>query len=231
MIAAYGGQRKNKKKLTMNLHEYFLKNNGKLIHKWIHYFDIYERHFRRFVGEEMLIIEIGVFEGGSIQMWKEYFGEKATIVGIDIDPNCKQYEDTSRNIFVEIGSQSDTEFLKSIIEKYGRPDILLDDGSHNQSDIITSFENLYYQVKDDGVYFVEDLHTAYWPQYEGGLKLETTFIEYAKNKIDQLNGNWFENGLNDFTKLTQSISAYDSIVVFEKRVQGYRMHIKTAAMK
>ena len=99
------------------------------------------------------------------------------------------------------------------------------------NNIITSFENLYYQVKDDGVYFVEDLHTAYWPQYEGVLKLETTFIEYAKNKIDQLNGNWFENGFNDFTKLTQSICAYDSIVVFEKRVQGYRMDIKTAGLK
>ena len=135
----------------MNLHEYFLNNNQRLIHKWIHYFDVYERHFRRFVDKEMLIIEIGVFEGGSIEMWKEYFGEKATVVGIDINPNCKQFEDASRNIFVEIGSQSDPEFLKSIIEKYGRPDILLDDGSHKMSDVVTSFENLYYQVKDDGV--------------------------------------------------------------------------------
>jgi len=217
----------------MNLHEYFLKNNQRLIHKWIHYFDVYERHFRRFVDKEMLIIEIGVFEGGSIEMWKEYFGEKATVVGIDINPNCKQFEDTSKNIFVEIGSQSDPEFLKSVIEKYGRPDILLDDGSHQQGDIISAFESLYFQVKDDGVYFVEDLHTAYWAEYQGGLKLETTFVEYAKNKIDELNANWINGQLptTEFTKRTQGICVYDSIIAFEKRVQGYRMAIKTAGIQ
>jgi len=217
----------------MNLHEYFLKNNGKLIHKWTHYFDVYERHFRRFVDKDMLIIEIGVFEGGSIQMWKEYFGEKATVVGIDINQGCKQFEDASKNIFVEIGSQSDPEFLKSIIEKYGRPDILLDDGSHQQSDIISAFESLYYQVKDDGVYFVEDLHTAYWPQYQGGLKLETTFVEYAKNKIDELNASWTNGELpiTEFTKRTQVICVYDSIIAFEKRLQGYRIDMKTAGIQ
>lgn len=214
----------------MNLHEYFLNNNGKLIHKWIHYFDIYERHFRKYVHQKMLIIEIGVFEGGSIQMWKDYFGPWAKVVGIDINPNCKKFENPENNIFVEIGSQSDPDFLKSVIEKYGRPDILVDDGSHKMSDIITTFENLYSQVKDDGIYLVEDLHTSYWPQYEGGLKLENTFIEYAKNKIDELNAVW-TNGqipMTDFTKNTQSICYYDSIIVFEKRVQGMRMDIKTA---
>lgn len=214
----------------MNLHEYFLKNNGKLIHKWIHYLDIYEKHFRRFVDKEMLIIEIGVFEGGSIQMWKDYFGEKATIVGIDINQSCKEFEDKSKNIFVEIGNQSNPEFLKSVVDKYGRPDIVLDDGSHVMSHIITSFENLYFSVKDDGVYMVEDLHTAYWSNYEGGLKQPNTFIEFAKDKIDELNAIWTNGQLpvSDFTKKTQSISCYDSIIVFEKRNQGKRMDIKTS---
>ena len=98
------------------------------------------------------------------------------------------------------------------------------------SDIITSFDNLYHQVKDEGIYMVEDLHTAYWSQYEGGLKLPTTFVEFAKNKIDELNAIWTNGELpvSEFTKTTQSISCYDSIIVFEKRIQSKRMDIRTS---
>lgn len=216
----------------MNLHEYFLKNNRNLIHKWIHYFDIYERHFKKFVGKDVLIIEIGVYEGGSIEMWKEYFGENCKVVGIDINPNCKKYENIEKNIYVEIGSQNDKDFLKSIIEKYGKADIIIDDGSHQMLDVVTSFETLYSNVKDDGIYLVEDLQTAYWENYGGGYKKPDTFIEFAKDKIDELNA-LSSKILNptEFTLSTQSICIYDSIIVFEKRLQGYRMDIKTSGFE
>ena len=74
------------------LHKYFLNNGSKTINKWIHYFDIYERYFNQYVDKPTLMIEIGVFKGGSIDMWKEYFGPKSTIVGIDINPDCKRFE-------------------------------------------------------------------------------------------------------------------------------------------
>ena len=65
-------------------------NNGELrIRKWIHYFDIYERHFRRFKDTQPAILEIGVFGGGSLSMWQDYFGKKSQIVGIDIDTDVK----------------------------------------------------------------------------------------------------------------------------------------------
>lgn len=69
-----------------------------MIHKWIHYFDIYERLFEKFIGKEINILEIGVSHGGSLQMWKEYFGDKATIFGLDIDPLCKSFEEEKINI-------------------------------------------------------------------------------------------------------------------------------------
>lgn len=211
------------------LHKYFLNNGGKVIHKWIHYFDIYERYFNQYVDKPILMIEIGVFKGGSIDMWKEYFGPKSTIVGIDINPDCKRFERKDDGIFIEIGDQSDVNFLQSVIDKYGNPDIVLDDGSHIMNHLIKTFEFLYYKVKDKGTYMVEDLHTAYWSEYDGGLKRDNTFIEFSKNKIDEINAQHSRGAqsITEFTKTTQSMHVYDSIVVFEKRPQGKRIDVQT----
>lgn len=215
-----------------SLQSYFLNNGDRLILKWVHYFDIYEKHFRKFVDEDIFMLEIGVFKGGSLQMWKNYFGDKCKIVGIDINPECKGYDSPENNIFIEIGDQADTGFLESIIKKYGKPDIILDDGSHKMSDLIKSFNYLYYQMKNDGVYLVEDLHTCYWPSYEGGYKAPNTFIEFIKDKIDELNAVYYksENQITDFTKITQSICLYDSIAVFDKKQQGNRKTLQTGRL-
>ncbi|MFP4369831.1 MAG: hypothetical protein ACLFR2_09645 [Candidatus Kapaibacterium sp.] len=64
--------------ISMNdLEKYFRQNDARLIHKWNHYFDIYDRHFSKFRGKEIILLEIGVSHGGSLQMWKSYFGDKA----------------------------------------------------------------------------------------------------------------------------------------------------------
>jgi cephalosporin hydroxylase len=211
------------------LHKYFLNNGGKVIHKWLHYFDIYERYFNQYVDKPILMIEIGVFKGGSIDMWKDYFGSKSIIVGIDIDPNCKKFERKDDGIFIEIGDQSDVSFLQSVIDKYGNPDIILDDGSHVMNHLIKTFDFLYYKMKESGTYMVEDLHTAYWDEYGGGLKRDNTFIEFSKNKIDEINAQHSRGHqpITEFTKITQSMHVYDSIIVFEKRPQGKRTHIQT----
>ena len=73
----------------MNLWSDFLTNDGRVIHKWKHYFPIYERHFRDYVDKPVTFIEIGCGEGGSLQMWKRYFGPHARIIGLDIDPAAR----------------------------------------------------------------------------------------------------------------------------------------------
>src|SRR5262252_3157289 len=77
------------------LSEYFFNNPGRMIHKWHHYFEIYHRHFEKFRGQSPVVVEIGVFHGESLQMWREYFGPGTRVVGIDIDPRCKGFEDES----------------------------------------------------------------------------------------------------------------------------------------
>lgn len=201
-----------------DLEKYFKSNNSRLIHKWNHYFDIYERHFNRFRDKEIVILEIGVSQGGSLLMWKEYFGDKAKIYGIDIDPKCKEVEE--KNIEVLIGSQSDRKFLKQVVKEIPKIDILIDDGGHGMKQQIVSFEELFNHVKVDGVYLCEDLHTSYWLNFGGGYKRRGTFIEYSKKFIDYLNAFHSRQKnlkVNSFTKTVDSIHYYDSIIVIEKK--------------
>jgi 23S rRNA U2552 (ribose-2'-O)-methylase RlmE/FtsJ len=201
-----------------DLEQYFRQNDKRLIQKWMHYFDIYERHFARFRNQEMTILEIGVSQGGSLQMWKNYFGVKAKIYGIDVNPQCKKLEEENIQIF--IGSQSDRKFLKEIKKTIPPVDILLDDGGHTMRQQIVTYEELFDHVKEDGVYLCEDLLTSYWLKYGGGYKRKGTFIEYSKTFIDYLNAYHSEQNalkVNDFTRSVDSIHYYDSVLVIEKK--------------
>lgn len=203
-----------------DLEKYFRQNNGRLINKWIHYFDIYERHFSKYRNHDVTILEIGAFHGGSLQMWKNYFGEKAKIYAIDYDPRCKTLEE--ENISIYIGSQSDRKFLNYIKSEIPPIDILIDDGGHTMQQQIVTFEELFNHVKNDGVYLCEDLHTSYWLRWGGGYKRKGTFIEYTKNFIDYLHA-WHSHQknlkVNEFTKTVNSVHYYDSIIVIEKAIR------------
>ena len=204
------------------LHKYFLANGGKRLHKWMHYFDIYERHFERFRNKSPVILEIGVFGGGSLAMWKEYFGAGAKIIGLDIDPSCKAHEADGIQIF--IGSQDDPYILNKIVKKYPAIDIVLDDGSHMMKHMVATFEYLYPKISPNGCYMVEDTHTCYWDEYDGGVKRAGSFMELVKDRLDDINAFHTKGAIpiTPFTKSTQSISIYDSVVVFERKPQGIR---------
>jgi hypothetical protein len=190
-------------------------NQGRLIDKWNHYFPVYERYFSKYRGKEVTILEIGVYHGGSMQLWKEYFGEKCNVYGVDIIPQCKQFEEDRVHIF--IGSSADRTFLRTLKQQIPKIDILLDDGGHTMRQQIIAFEELFDHVKEDGVYMCEDCHTSYWTFYGGGYLRRGTFIEYCKALIDKLNAWHFKKlKADDFTHAVRSISFYDSIVVFEK---------------
>lgn len=200
-----------------DLEKYFRQNNDRLIQKWVHYFDVYERHFSKYRDQEIVLLEIGVSQGGSLQMWKDYFGPKAKIFGIDINPKCKELEE--ENITIFIGSQSDRNFLREVKSKIPKIDILIDDGGHTMKQQIVSFEELFDHVKLDGVYLCEDLHTSYWLEYGGGYKRKGTFIEYSKNLIDYIHGYHSEQhslNVSNYTRTIQSAHFYDSILVLEK---------------
>lgn len=203
-------------------------NKKRRIFKWHHYFEIYERHFQAFRHKEILILEIGVLHGGSLQMWKEYFGPKARIYGIDINPKCKSFEEENVEIF--IGSQSDRQFLRDLKTKIPPIDIMIDDGGHTMEQQIVSFEEMFGHIKPNGVYLCEDLHTSYFEDFGGGYKRPGSFIEYSKNFIDYINAFHSKNGelqVNAFTRSTHSLHYYDSVLVIEKRQMEKPYDLKT----
>lgn len=212
-----------------DLETYFLANNGRLIHKWRHYFDIYDRHFARFRGSAVSVVEIGVGQGGSLQMWKEYFGPAARIVGVDTNPNCKQLEEERIRIFT--GSQEDAAFLNALADEIGRIDILIDDGGHTMTQQTTTFRTLFPRIDAHGVYLCEDMHTSYWPQWGGGYGKPDSFVEFSKRLIDQLNA-WHSLeperlGVDEFTRSAHSMHYYDSVLVIEKRPMAKPFHQAT----
>ena len=138
--------------------------------------------------EPITILEIGVLSGESLETWREFY-PNAKIVGIDITPSCKDYEDSNRNIFIEIGSQDDPVFLKEVSLKYGQFDLIVDDGSHINRHVITSFIHLIDSVKPEGLYVIEDCATSYWPEWEGCFRKEDSSIEFCKRLVDDVNFN------------------------------------------
>ena len=151
-----------------SIRDLFYEHNENLIHKWDHYFEVYERYFSKYRGQKLNILEIGISHGGSIQLWKKYFGKDVQIFAIDINPECEKLKQENTTIF--IGSQSDPAFLSEVKKKIPMMDIIIDDGGHTMDQQKISFEHLYSKVKDGGIYLIEDTHTSYWHQFHGGYK-------------------------------------------------------------
>jgi hypothetical protein len=151
-------------------------------------------------------------------MWQHYFGRGAHIVGVDVDPRCKQFENESTTIL--IGDQADRRFLAEVRERVPRIDILVDDGGHTMTQQIATFEELYPHIQPNGIYLCEDIHTSFFPEYGGGYRREGTFLEHSKALIDRLYG-WYSKdpglAVDELTRTTFALHFYDSVLVMEKR--------------
>ena len=197
-------------------------HEGHAAYKWHHYLALYDRHLSRFRDRPVRILELGIYRGGSLQIWKTYFGECAVIHGVDINPACTQFAE--ERVVPHVGSQADAGLLKQVVEEMGGVDVVVDDASHRSSDQIVSFEALYPLVDENGVYICEDTRTSYWSQFGGGYRKPGTFIEYAKGLVDRLHPWYIEDEVvardETFARMTLGIFFYDSMVVFEKRAKS-----------
>ncbi len=200
-----------------DLEKFLYLKKHRLINKHVHYTEEYNRFFSRFRGKAVKVLEIGVYKGGSLQMWKDYFGEQAEIIGIDIDLECKKLEE--ERIHIYIGDQEDCNFLQELKDKIGKIDIIIDDGGHMMQQQIISFQELFAALNDDGVYLCEDIHTSYWNEFDGGYNKKGTFMEYAKWLTDELNEQYFDSAEIPFPYRGQikSITFCDSMIFIEKK--------------
>ena len=167
-----------------DLLDIFVANKENVVHKWHHYIPIYDKYFSSYRHREVRFLEIGVSKGGSLQMWRKYFGKDAIIFGIDIDPESEKYNGLSGQ--VRIGSQDDANFPSSVVAEMGGIDIVLDDGSHKMDHIIVSLQALFPKLNNSGVYLIEDLHTAYWSDFGGGFNKKSNFFNKIRDLVDDM---------------------------------------------
>ena len=200
----------------MNTHselkDLFYKSNNRSI-KWEKYFSYYEQIFSKFKNKKITFVEIGILDGGSLEIWKKFFGNESRIIGIDKNPNCKNLE--NEKFEVHIGSQSDPNFWKNFYKEVGNVDIILDDGGHtNDQQIITLIESVKH-INDGGIHIVEDVHSSYQKHYGNPYKF--SFINFSKKIIDDINYKFpnmkkFNYSLND---QIYSVEFFESIVAFK----------------
>ena len=189
------------------------------------YAEHYSTHFRKLKYKHLKLFEIGVggyhfhnIGGNSLRMWKRYF-PFAKIFSLDIYDKS-HFEESRIKIFK--GSQTDLILLDKIIHEIGEPDIIIDDGSHINEHVITTFKFLFPRLKTGGIYVIEDTGTSYWPDYGGDsedMNNPATILNFFKGLTDCLNYQELVNRNNDptyFDKNIFSIQFYHNLIFIFK---------------
>jgi len=206
--------------MEISIKELFAKSKN-YSSKWKKYFDVYDENLNHYRGKNITFVEIGIFNGGSLKVWKEFFGPESRIIGIDINEECKKFEE--KGIEVHIGNQSDPAFWDTFFDKVGNVDVILDDGGHTNLDQIMTTVKCVNRINDGGMLIVEDTHTSYMRLYNS--KNSFSFVNFAKKIIDDINYTAHESVFGkkgnkhnfnfSLNKYIYSTHFYESIVIFK----------------
>ena len=198
----------------------FLNHNGNKSQKWTHYFDFYDElvlESRKKFGADIRILEIGVQNGGSLEIWRKLFGSKAEIHGIDIDPMCDRLSDQFN---IHIGSSADKNFLANIRSKSSYFDLIIDDGRHNSKHQRIALEYLFAMLSPRGIYVIEDIEHSYRYSKRGGYLRPSSIIEVSKRFVDSINKEFFASPVIHSVKIdietVNSITFFKGLIVLRK---------------
>lgn len=171
----------------LTLRDYYAWHSGKVSDKWSIYLDVYDRVFAPYRDQPVNLLEIGVQNGGALEVWTRFFAQAERLVGCDIDPACGRlvYEDP--RVQVIIGNANDDATVEAVLAVSNRWDIVIDDGSHTSGDIVCSFGHYFPALAEGGVYVAEDLHCSYWAEFGGGLSDPTSSVAFFKRLADVVN--------------------------------------------
>jgi predicted O-linked N-acetylglucosamine transferase (SPINDLY family) len=211
-------------------YELYKNHQGYGCHKWTHYPFVYDQIFSRYLdfGKPLCLLEIGVQNGGSLEIWKKYLPPNSEIHGLDINPKCLEL-DFSENIHFHLGNAADKVFVNRLfVDKTF--DIIIDDGSHQSDEVISTFTHLFKKLNPGGTYIIEDLHASYWESFGGGLHKKNSSVEFFKHFIDALHADHipekqFSNNMNfkkflkSYRQEIASISFFDSFCIITKFAQ------------
>jgi hypothetical protein len=156
-------------------------HEGRGIWKWTHYFDVYHRYLNRFIGQPVHVLEIGVYSGGSLDMWRDYFGPACQLYGVDIEEAVRAYEDT--HVHIHVGDQTDRAFWRRTLEQIPALDVVIDDGGHRPEQQIATLESVLPRMRPGGVYICEDV-----------LRSSNLFTDYINGLCHELNCEHLRDG-------------------------------------
>lgn len=169
------------------LAELYAAHQGKVSDKWAIYLKVYEHLFSPYRANRLRLLEIGIQNGGSLEIWGKYFENAVSLIGCDINVACAQLRYEDPRIQVVVGDANLDETERAIAVHADRFDIVIDDGSHRSSDIIRSFVRYFPRLEQGGIFVVEDLHCSYWQKFEGGLLDPWSSMSYLKRLADVIN--------------------------------------------
>ncbi|MGV8049474.1 MAG: class I SAM-dependent methyltransferase [Anaerolineaceae bacterium] len=203
------------------LKQTFLNHTQKVSDKWTLYINEWDRIFYPYRDDPINLFEIGIQNGGSLEIWAKYFTNANKIIGCDIDEKCRELSFADPRIELLVGDANTDEIQEKVLEKAPKYDLIIDDGSHKSSDVIRSFSRYFPYLEDNGVYVVEDLHASYWQDFEGGLFDPTSSISFFKRLADIVNAEHWRNNQSREGYLSKFI---DNLQISFSENDLYRIH-------
>jgi hypothetical protein len=169
------------------LRQLYQEHQGKVSDKWALYVSEYDRLLFDFRNREIRLLEIGIQNGGSLEIWAKYFPQAKKLVGCDINLDCHRLIYDDQRIALVVGDANLDDTQRAILSHAQPYDVIIDDGSHRSSDIVKSFARYFSHLADGGIFIAEDLHCSYWKDFEGGLFDPFSSITFFKRLADIVN--------------------------------------------
>jgi len=178
------------------------KNN--VVDKWEGYFSVYDNETEHLRSKPINLLEIGVQNGGSLEVWCKYFSKSKNVIGVDIDPNCSGISFNDKRIKVIVGDSNSTSLKEELRNVCLYFDVIIDEGSHKSYDVIKTFTEVIQLMNSNGVYIIEDLCCSYWQNFQGGVEKQDSSINFFKKLVDVINIEHWRNG-KDFDWLFKDV--------------------------
>ena len=212
--------------MNKTLTDLFFEHDSKRVDKWEQYLSIYQSELAEFVARDtpVRLLEVGVQNGGSLELWAKFLPKGSTVFGVDIDTQVGDLLFTQPGI-TAVGA--DATNPDQVAHLFGNRsfDLIIDDGSHVCEQVVASFGLLFPHLALGGKYFVEDLHCSYFPGFGGGYKVPQSSIEWLKTLIDAVNADHVapsaippadQTLLAAFRDKIARVSFYDSVAVVQR---------------
>ncbi len=164
----------------------YKEHRGKVSDRWSSYLREYDRLLREYRDKPIRLLEIGVQNGGSLELWLAFFPNARRVVGCDVNRDCATLKFDDQRIAVVIGDATMEGVRREVLE-HAPFDIIIDDGSHRSGDIVKAFSEYFPFLQDGGIFIAEDLHCSYWQEFDGGLFDPLSSVAFFKRLADVTN--------------------------------------------